>query len=72
MHRLTRDQFRMLVRVVIEDAGPDLTRAQFNDAILMLFESIPGFEQLPRRLSDQYLNSLWGMYRRTRQRRNRS
>ena len=69
MHRLTRDQFRMLVRIVVEDSGPDLTRVRFNDAILLLFESIPGFEQLPRRLSNQYLNTLWGMYQRSRKRR---
>ena len=72
MHRLTRDQFRMLVRIVIEDSGAELTRVRFNDAMLLLFESIPGFDQLPRRLSNQYLNALWGMYRRNRKRRNRS
>ena len=45
MHRLTRDQFRMLVHIVIEDSGADLTRLRFNDAILLLFESIPGFDK---------------------------
>jgi hypothetical protein len=69
MHRLTRDQFRTLIRIVIEDSGPDLTRVQFNDAMLLLFESIAGFEQLPRRLSNQYLNALWGIYQRNRRRR---
>jgi hypothetical protein len=72
MHRLTRDQFRMLVRIVIEDSGTELARVRFNDAMLLLFESIPGFEQLPRRLSNQYLNTLWGMYQRSRTRRKRS
>jgi len=72
MHRLTRDQFRMLLRIVIEDSGVELTRVRFNDAMLLLFESIPGFEQLPRRLSNEYLNALWGMYQRNRKRRNRS
>lgn len=72
MHRLTRDQFRMLVRILIEDSGADLTRVRFNDAMLLLFESIPGFEQLPRRLSKEYLNTLWGMYQRNRKRRTRS
>jgi hypothetical protein len=51
MHRLTRDQIRMLVRIVIDDAGPSLNRVQFNDAMLLLFEGIAGFEQLPRRLT---------------------
>jgi hypothetical protein len=72
MHRLTRDQFRMLVRIVIEDSGADLTRMRFNDAMLLLFESIPGLEQLPKRLSSQYLNTLWGMYQRNRNRRKHS
>ena len=72
MHRLTRNQFRMLVRIVIEDSGPDLTRVRFNDAMLLLFESIAGFEQLPRRLSDQYLNALWGIYQRSRKRQKRT
>jgi len=72
MHHLTRDQIRMLVRIVIEDSGADLTRVRFNDAMLLLFESIPGFEQLPRRLSNQYLNSLWGIYQRNRKQRRRS
>ena len=68
MHRLTRSQFRMLVRIIIEDSGADLSRAQFNDAMLMLFESIPGFEHLPRRRTQEYLNTLWGIYRRSKQR----
>lgn len=72
MHRLTRDQFRMLLRIVIEDSGAELTRVRFNDAMLLLFESIPGLDQLPRRLSNEYLNSLWGMYRRNRRRGKRS
>ena len=69
MHRLTRDQFRMLIRIILEDSGADLTRTRFNDAMLLLFESIPGFEQLARRLSNEYLNTLWGMYQRNRKRR---
>jgi hypothetical protein len=59
---LTSDQFNTLVQIVIDESGYILTRAQFNEAMLMLFENIAGFEPLSRPQSNRYLNTLWLMY----------
>lgn len=45
-----------------EDFGPGLTRTEFNDVMLWLFESIAGFETLPSKLSQWYLRLLWSKY----------
>ena len=63
MHRLDDDQLAMLVTIVTEESGDKLNRAQFNDVMLLLFENIAGFEQLPRKHADRYLRALWAMYR---------
>ena len=63
VHSLSHDQLHMLIRIVVEDSGADLTRERFNDALLLLFESIPGLESIPTRKSKQYLDTLWSMYR---------
>jgi hypothetical protein len=62
-HSLSHDQLHMLIRIVVEDSGTDLTRERFNDSLLLLFESIPGLESIPTRQSKQYLDPLWSMYR---------
>ena len=68
MHQLDDDQLATLISIVIEESGDKLTRRQFDDAVLMLFENIAGFESLPRRQADRYLKSLWTMYRSSRDR----
>jgi hypothetical protein len=46
MHTLDDEQIGTLASVAMEDFGPGLTRTEFNDVMLWLFESIAGFETL--------------------------
>jgi hypothetical protein len=52
----------MLVRIVREDSGDKVSRSDFNEAMLLLFENIAGFETLPQRISKQLLDKLWQEY----------
>lgn len=52
----------ILVAVVLEEFGSGLTRAQFNEVMLAIFEHIPGFETLPSRRSVEYRKLLWSKY----------
>jgi hypothetical protein len=62
MYQLENDQLNMLVEIVRKQSGDTLSRPDFNDRILQLFEDIAGFEILPRKLSQQYLKILWQSY----------
>jgi hypothetical protein len=62
MYRLDNDQLNTLVAIVREQRGDKLSRAEFTDAMLLLFENIAGFETLPRRLSQRYMKILWQSY----------
>ena len=62
MHTLDDEQIGTLVSVAMEDFGPDLTRIEFNDVMLWLFESIAGFETLPSKLRQWYLRLIWSKY----------
>ena len=62
MYQLENDQLNTLVEIIREKSGDTLSRADFNDRMLQLFEDIPGFETLPRRLSQRYLKILWQSY----------
>jgi hypothetical protein len=59
---LENDQLNTLVEIIREQSGDTLSRADFNDTMLLLFENIAGFETLPRKLSQQYLKILWQSY----------
>jgi len=62
-HALDDEQIGVLISSVMEDFGPGLTRTEFNDVMLWLFESIAGFETLPSKLTHWYLALLWSKYR---------
>jgi hypothetical protein len=62
-HTLNDEQFAILVSVAREEFGVALTRTQFNDVMLRLFEHIPGFETLSHKHSVRYLNILGSKYR---------
>jgi hypothetical protein len=62
MYRLENDQLNTLVEIIREQSGDTLSRADFNDRMLQLFEEIAGFETLPRRLAQRYLKILWQSY----------
>ena len=62
MYRLESDQLNNLVEIIREQSGDTLSRTDFTDAMLRLFEDIAGFETLPRRLAQRYLKILWQSY----------
>jgi hypothetical protein len=62
MYQLENDQLNTLVEIIREQSGDKLSRAEFTDAMLQLFENIPGFETLPRKFSQRYLKILWQSY----------
>jgi hypothetical protein len=62
MYRLESDQLNTLVEIMREQSGDTLSRADFNDAMLRLFEDIAGFETLPGAQRRKYLKLLWLQY----------
>ena len=66
MYRIASDQMERLVQIIREQSGDMLSRADFNDTMLQLFEDIPGFETLPHKLSQRYLKILWQSYQTAR------
>ncbi len=63
LHRLNDDEMGRLVSIAIDEFGMGLTRTQFNDAMLALFDHIAGLETLPHKRSVRYLKILWSKYR---------
>ncbi len=59
---LTDDDIGRLVSLAVEDFGPGLTRPQFNDVMLGLFENIAGLETITRQHQQRYLIVLWFKY----------
>ena len=62
MYRIASDLMERLVQIIREQSGDTLSRADFTDTMLQLFENIAGFETLPRKLSQRYLKILWQSY----------
>jgi hypothetical protein len=62
MYQLENDQLNTLVELIREQSGDTLSRADFNDRMLHLFENIAGFETLPRKLAQRFLRILWQSY----------
>lgn len=62
MYQLEADQLNSLIQIIREQSGDTLSRAEFNDRMLQLFEDIAGFETLPGKLTQRYLKILWQSY----------
>lgn len=62
MQTLTAEEKKNLVGIVIEDFGLELTFDDFSDAVLGLFEDIPGFETISPSKAFRYVNQLWSQY----------
>ena len=62
MYRLADDQIDRLVQIVRDESGDNLTRPEFTEAMLKLFEDLAGFETLPGARSRKYLKLLWLRY----------
>jgi len=65
MQSLTSDQLRILARIVADESGPDLTRGQFADSVLQMFEHISGFEHVSQRQLAKYVRTMWITYKKS-------
>jgi len=63
MHTLTTEQQKTLLEIINEQFGSQLEFDDFADALLGLFEDIPGFETIPPSKATRFVNHLWSKYR---------
>ena len=62
MYTLTTEQQDTLIEILNEEFGPQLGREEFADKLLGLFENIPGFETIPQKTADRFVNQIWRKY----------
>ena len=63
MRTLTAEQKQSLLGLINEQFGSHLGFDEFADAMLGLFEDIPGFETISPAKADRLVNQLWRIYR---------
>lgn len=63
LQTISDDQLDTLISIALDEYGPTLARARFNDVILSLFEFIAGLDNLPLKRRQRYLTVLWSKYR---------
>lgn len=62
MHTLLEEARNTLLAIIDEQFGPSLTEEEFAEAMLDLFENIPGFETMPPTKASHIVNQLWSTY----------
>lgn len=62
MQTLSAEEKRTLLEIIDEEFGPDLTFDDFSDAVLGLFDDIPGFETITPAKASRYVEQLWSQY----------
>ena len=62
MHTLTKQQQAELVGAINDEFGSHLEFDDFAEAILGLFENIPGFETISQTKSTRIVKQLWRKY----------
>jgi hypothetical protein len=63
MHTLTLEQQQALIEILTDRFGSQLEFEDFADAMLSVFEDIPGFETIPQARAKRLVNQLWRKYR---------
>jgi len=63
MDDLTDEQMDSLVAIIRDNYGSGISRRQFNNEMLLVFEDVPGFESLTMPQFIRLLNLLWVRYR---------
>jgi len=59
---LSTDQQKMLVEIINDQSGHNLSFDDFTDQVLLLFEDISGFEVITDSKSQILINQLWSKY----------
>lgn len=62
MAALTEEQCEILITFVLEETGYGLTRGQFGEQLLKIFEDISGFETITPTEAEPIVNHLWEVY----------
>lgn len=62
MSALTEEQCKVLITYVLEETGYGLTRGQFGEQLLNMFEDISGFETITPTEAEPIINHLWEVY----------
>ena len=61
-HPLSDDERTTLLAIIEEQFGPELSHDEFAEAMLDLFENIPGFETMAPAKASHIVNQLWSTY----------
>lgn len=61
-HILSEDEQITLLAIIDEQFGPSLIQEEFAEAMLDLFENIPGFETISSAKASHIVNQLWSTY----------
>ena len=61
-HTLSEEERTTLLAIIDEQFGPALSHDEFAEAMLDLFENIPGFETMPPSKASHIVNQLWSTY----------
>ncbi|MGJ7546805.1 hypothetical protein [Variovorax sp. LT1R16] len=61
-YTLSQRDRNTLLEIIDEQFGPGLTSDEFAEAMLDLFENIPGFETMPPAKASYIVNQLWSTY----------
>lgn len=61
-HTLSEDERTTLLAIIDEQFGPALSHDEFAEAMLDLFENIPGFETMPPAKAIHIVHQLWSTY----------
>ena len=62
MTPITKEQQQDLIELIHEQFGSTLSRDDFTDAVLGLFEDSPGFETITQSQAKSMINQLWRIY----------
>jgi hypothetical protein len=62
MKRLTKDQQKVIVEIITEEAGSNLGYDEFGNRVLLLLEDVAGFETISSRDSKRIVQQLWRNY----------
>lgn len=62
MAQLTEEQCETLITYVLEEMGYGLTRGEFGEKLLDIFEDISGFETITPIEAEPIVNHLWEVY----------
>ena len=62
MNYFSPDELQTLISIIRDQHGLKLTRQQFTETAIDLFEDISGLEGIPPEQAMEIINTLWSVY----------